>query len=520
MSKNFSMRAALALALALAVAILPAPAARAVPVEYLPTSHWAYEDLETLWTRGVVDSLALSSRPWSRVEIARALARASTPEVRVDPVYRRVAREFARELEVLGVENAPRETPPLISLRENGSEVRVQVGVDGSASGAPPSKAQFDSGTGGFVRARAFLGSSFFFLTEVRAERTGTDRPIGDSLVLNQDFFLNTGEAYVTYGARWIELMAGLTETRWGPGSSGTLLLSDAAVPYGSLRMRMKFAGILEFATLSGILVQSDQRHVAAHRLTVHASPSLSIGVGEAARYDAPSPEFLYVLNVLPYTLVERFSALNSRVPPATSQRNNVMMGADVVWRFRPGGRIWGEYLLDDFSSETGDTPHRMAWQLGVSLDRTLDGTPVGASFEYSKVFRFTYAVFYDRDFIFADDPLGFTHGPDSEHYRLRFRADPGVAWSAGLDFEWLRQGEGFLGESWQPGTKFDAWSGLDLTGVVESTVRALPSISWTPRDNVRVRTGLGLRHVRNVEHVEGKRATDPEFFVSFLARK
>jgi hypothetical protein len=508
--------------------------AGAVPAEYLPTSHWAYEDLETLWTRGVLDSLSLSARPWTRVEIARALEVAKTPAAGRDPVYRRLAREFARELAFIDAPDAPRETPPLVAIRDGESEIRLSVGVDGIARGAPPSKTQIESGSGAFVAARGYLWPRIFFLTEVRAERTGTDRSIGDSLVRNEDFYLNTGEAYISFAPKYLELTLGLTETRWGPGSTGTLLLSDASIPYGSVRVRLRFAGRLELQTLSGILVQSDHRQLAAHRLALHVTPNLSLGVAEAARYDASSPELLYLLNLLPYTLVERFSALNRERTPEIDQRNNVMMSFDAVWRFRPGGRVWGEFLLDDFATESNDMPHRMAWQFGAAADGVIGSKPVGALFEYTKVFRFTYAVHYDRNFIFRDDPLGFHRGPDSEHYRLRLRADPAVAWSVALDVEWRRQGEGFLGEAWcrpgqpepmesvcsPPGETFDQWSGLHLTGVIESTLRVTPSVAWAPRDNVRLRAGLGVRSVRNAGHVEGSSDADPELFVSVDPRK
>src|SRR5262245_44013042 len=86
-------------ALALVVSLLAPWGARAQPVEYLPTTHWAYEDLSTLVGRGVIGSLNLASRPWSRVEIARALAAADAPG---DPLLARLEREFAKELVWIG----------------------------------------------------------------------------------------------------------------------------------------------------------------------------------------------------------------------------------------------------------------------------------------------------------------------------------------------------------------------------------------------------------------------------------
>jgi hypothetical protein len=504
-------------ALALGASALAPCAARAQPIEYLPTTHWAYEDLSALAGRGVVDSLNLASRPWSRVEIARALDRADGAG---DPLLARLEREFAKELVWIGRQRGPRETPPLLSLRDEDSEARLTVGVDGGARGAPPEKMRIDVGSGLRMRAQAYLGKDLYLGAEVRAQRTGADHPIGDSLVKGQDFYLDAGETYVTFAPRGLELLFGLTRMRWGAGTLGTLLLSDAADPYPTFGFRKRFAGALEFRALHGTLVQSDRRHVAMHRLTWFATETLSIGIAEGARYDAEAPELLYLLNLVPYTLVERFSLKNAEKQPEVDQRNNVMMAADVVWRIGSGARVYGEFLLDDLATETADMPHRMAWQLGAAVYPKVRNAPVELLFEYSKVFRFTYSVFYDRNYIFSGRPLGFVDGPDVERYAVRLKADPAAAWSFALDAELLRGGEGYLGEFWDPSIPLDPWSGLDLSGVVESTVRLMPSLTWIPRDNVWLRGGAGLRSIRNPGHADAGTETDLEAFVELDVRK
>jgi hypothetical protein len=249
-------------------------------------------------------------------------------------------------------------------------------------------------------------------------------------------------------------------------------------------------------------------------------SPSLSIGVAESARYDAAAPELLYLLNLFPYTVLERFSLKHRERTPEPDQRNNVMMAGDLVWRFREGGRLWAELLLDDVATELGDMPHRLAWQAGVSQHTRIGGAPGRIELEYTKVFRFTYAVSYGRNHILGERPLGFAGGPDSESYSLRVTADPAPEWSVTVDAGLLRGGEGFLGESWDPNVPLDPWSGASLTGVVESTVSLVPSVAWIPRDNVRVRAGVGVRRSTNADHVRGRTETDPEGFLELQVTK
>jgi hypothetical protein len=508
--------------LLLLVALVLAPPAAADPVEYLRTEHWAYEDLNALWSRGVVDSLNMLVRPWSRIEIARSLkaARERNAAIERDPVYRRLARQFSRELHWLGMTDVRPETAPLIELAEEKKEIRFQVGIDGIASGSPPSKMQFEAGSGAVVQAKGYFWPSFYAGTEIWAQRTESDREIGDSLIKNEDLFLAARESYFTFAPSYFDFLFGLTETRWGPGSRGTLLLSDAAEPYATLRLNTRIAG-LELTAMHGGLIQSDQRYFAAHRLTYSPIPNLYLGLSEAVRYNAQSPELLYVVNLIPYTLVERYLMQNrENDDPEISTRNNIILGIDAAWRVRPGLRIYGEFLADEISTERANIPHRLGWQLGVSLNPTLGGAPLELAFEYSKVFRYTYAVFYDRNFIFSEEPLGFEGGPDTEHYSVRVKVDPTINWSAVFDLGLIRQGEGYLGEYWDPAEPQDAWSGLDLSGVVASTLRAAAGLAWTPRDNVRAEVGIGLRHVRNVNHVDGTNETDPEAFFRLTARK
>ena len=65
------------------------------------------------------------------------------------------------------------------------------------------------------------------------------------------------------------------------------------------------------------------------------------------------------------------------------------------------------ELLLDDLATETADMPHRMAWQAGAAIGFRAGRWPAELTLEHTKVFRFTYSVSYDRNYIFSGRPLG-----------------------------------------------------------------------------------------------------------------
>ncbi len=506
------MRVWLALLALLAGLMCFASSATAAPLKYLPPDHPAYADLENLWTRGVLDSLNLSVRPWSRFEIASSLARArrqSRPGS-ADLVLRRMFREFALEMEWLDEDAPYRETPPRLTLEEPGTSLRVLTGVSLSASGEGIDDLGFDPGSMGFVECEVFAEPGFYATAELLARRMEPGRLVQDTLVKNANLLLHSEEGYFSIASRHFDVLLGYTKTRWGPGRSGTLMLSDAAPPYGVLRAERTIAGKLELNALSGVLSQPDGHYMAAHRATLRLTPNLSFGVSETVRYDSEAPGYLYAVNLIPYTIVHKIQAMDGENGGSIIIRNNVMMGADVNWRIRPGWRVYSELLVDDLASETATMPNRLAGQIGVHHARLMAGQPASLLFEFTKVLRYTYATFYDRDFILDDRPLGYAGGPDTERLCGAVSVDTGVDWSWSALLDIRRQGRGFLGESWSTDNEQKPWSTVDLAGPVQRITRGVIGVDWIPKDTVRAHLGLGWEWTRNDGNARGRHDDAP----------
>ena len=499
----------LAAGLAVAIVVPPAaapvaPPAAAEPRELLPTEHWAYRDFERLWARGLVDSLNLAARPWSRQEGARILARAlADPAVPAgDPALRRLVRELGSELHRLDPERFEAGPAAVWTVSDDTSTVRWSLGAQLMTTEDEPDALQLAEESRGFVQVRASLPPHLFATSEVRAQRTGSARNIGDSLVKDEDFYLDAGESYVSLSPAAAQLVVGYIRNRWGPGPTGTLLLSDAAPPFATLRWETSLGGELAFTALSGVLADPDHRYLAAHRITWTPTESLAIGVAEAARYDARSLELLYVLNLMPYTIVERVSSKTREEHPEVTSRNNVMMSADVVWRVRRGTRLTAEFLLDDLATESASMPHRMGYQLGAEQWLAGFPRPVGVSAEFTKVFRYTYSTFYDRDYIHADRPLGYALGPDTENLNVELRIEAGCDWAGWLGGQLSRRGETGLGEAWQPGSPSSPWDAATLSGTVETETAIRLGVELRPRADAWADLVVGYHHTVNDGHV------------------
>jgi len=91
----------------------------AEPAEFLPARSAAYEEIEVLAGRGLLDSLRIYTRPLVRIDVARALLRSRRlhPEVERNLSYRRLERELARELTDLGQPPERPESGPLADWR-------------------------------------------------------------------------------------------------------------------------------------------------------------------------------------------------------------------------------------------------------------------------------------------------------------------------------------------------------------------------------------------------------------------
>ena len=492
------------------------PAAGAAVAEALPPDHPAWADLESLWNRGGLVGLPIFTRPLPRIDIAAALVamRTARPDLAALGPARRLERELAWELAQLGAADGrgATETAPLWVAAEGDALVRVRsdVRAAGTTTGDTGDVA---AGTRGGLTLRAYLPGGAFALADVAIEKI-LDPSIGDAIVKSSDWYLSSEDAYVSWRTRAFDVRAGFAKHRWGPGTSGTLLLSDAAMSYPELELSRTLGPHVRAVALVGALHQpatpesgrvGPRLWFAAHRLDLGLGSRVRVGLHEAAAYRSDGMELLYAVGVIPYTLVQRW--LDRATAEGASnrpQRNNVLAGMDVTWRVGGGVRADAELLVDDFATESSAQPDRLGYQLGLSWAGVTGGAATDARAEFVKVYQYTYAVFYDADLVLDGVPLGYGSGPDVEHAEVWAERDFSTDARAGLGLDWTRRGEGVAGDPWEPTTGGSRTSGSTLSGVVER--RVFPHVrfrgSW--RDVAEVRVHAGVLATQNRGHVRG----------------
>ncbi|MGH7306308.1 MAG: capsule assembly Wzi family protein [Candidatus Rokuibacteriota bacterium] len=377
-------RSSLAAVFLIGAALVPIADAVAFDRTNLPLKNWggfseyrdaAYDDLERLVTAGLADRTLLNTKPLSRVEAARIVARAiqrirrDEPEglnLRRDlePVLDRLMEEFRVELAALGVQVPDGVSPP------------------GTFSFTPIDRAQVFGGWASHGRSLVNeQGSSFHrgfnngFTFESRMQ-------IGDFLtfyvqpevLINEDFaaiWLITGYAKLTL---WnVELLVGRDNLQWGPGYRNSLLFSPNAAPLDQVRLGSaepfylpwigQWVGPMKALIF---LAQLEERRdhpdakLSGMRVTFSPATWLELGASRAVMFNGgPSP----YLPASKYPEAIFNPQFGDDVAEHPENRTNNLFSVDGDFRFRnldryyfPSRdlRLYGEFYWDDTCGECG----------------------------------------------------------------------------------------------------------------------------------------------------------------------
>lgn len=452
--------------LVLAVLVASPTSARAADRTHVPLKNWegfaihrhqVYDDLERLVTAGLAGRTLLSTKPLSRVEAARIVARAIEAIRRdeqgrydarrdLEPVLERLAREFRSELAALGVSWPGGEAP-------------------GTVAFVPVDRAQV---RGGYAsRAQSFVaGQGLRFQEGVNGGLTFDSRlQVGDVLSLyvqpelqaNEEFTaarLLTGYAKLTLAN--VELFVGRDSLWWGPGLHGSLILSNNAPPLDHVRIGAAEPFLLPWigewlgpTKLLFFLAQLETRRdhprakLAGMRATIAPFPFLELGASRTVMFGGdtrPRPglgDFA--------TIIFKPEAGDLRAEPELRNNNLFAIDWDLrladVDRYRVPARdlrLYGEFGWDDTCCETFFLPKREAasWLVGVHL--------LGALGREGLDVRVEYATTSSQSFVHDQFRTGYaTRGRVISHFvgtagrslqtRVTNRLSPNLMLGAGL---------------------------------------------------------------------------------------
>lgn len=475
-----------------------------IPIGEVPVGDALEQEIRVLETSG--DSLRLPRRgmlPYQVVDLPPL----DRPLSRVAEISRmRLLRSIARDRDIPGVKGA---TPRILQLGEGSDErLEASLALEGRGTVAEGQSPRLESGSGLRMRIGGQVGRWLAF-TDIATARVEGSREYAER-VLNNDAAVLTDRSFLSYsgqGERWA-VSVGRGRWHWGPGDEGSLVLSKTSPSISAMAFRMRIERLrADGMILNATLRSASGMQMAAHRLEWQPRDNLRLGYSEAVRYQGSTWGPLYVVGVIPFSIVQ--SLLVHDEPESVSTlRNNVIAGIDAAWRLAPGSRLYGELLIDDLKTDASETVNKYGYQLGWEGVGTVKGTRVTWSTEYTRLSRFVYTSFHDLAFVTSGDPIGFPTGPDSRRVRARIGWDPSADWqlfatAARSDF-----GESGIDSVFVPGSPLVHV--MEFQGVVE-TQRVLElGVRYWPASGIDLAGSVGYQWIRNLGHVESEERRDP----------
>ena len=259
-----------------------------------------------------------------------------------------------------------------------------------------------------------------------------------------------------------------------------------------------------EWADSSSGMEATFQRYLGIHRLEFKPNKSIGISFSEIMLIGGESSGFPFEL-LSPLTLyyAEQFN-----------QAKNV----NILWNL-DAKAIWGNFLfsldffIDDFQYESDPwkEPNHIGIYTGIQgINLIKEGSHL--TIAYNLLTRWTYCNFrvWQR-YIEKDFPLGSPLGNDYDYSLLRFTY-PLSSFDAGMEFSFLRKGEGSMTTPWpvnpgQEASPDNQFEGTNfLSGIIEKTSRVSVIFGYKSLVNIKA----GISYIRNYHHKEGEKKTEP----------
>ncbi|MDH4156193.1 MAG: capsule assembly Wzi family protein [candidate division Zixibacteria bacterium] len=310
-----------------------------------------------------------------------------------------------------------------------------------------------------------------------------------------------------------LEGMLGRFASFWGPRHS--LVLSPGAsmdgfaytIRWGRLSLSYRLARLDGLNPDTDSVDQFENRYFAGHRLDVHISKRVRLGVFETMIFGGPGRQIdLYYLNPI---IFFHSSQINE------GMNDNTFLGFDFSVKPREGCNIYGQLLVDDFqvdSREPGDKePDQYGILAGAYVADVLPSFDMKA--EYTRVTNWSFNQALQRNrYLYEGSLIGGALGNDYDQTRFWFIKWFGDDMAASLSLSYVRQGEGEVTEEftqpWLLAT--GAYSEEFPTGVVEKTFTASMSLQGFVENHFFFSLEAGADWHRNYRHISGDSRTLP----------
>lgn len=383
----------------------------------VPLDHWSYAAVDKLASYGLIDSAMLTTKPISRIEMARHIGQAmyrlkqeqDPPSVLI-AIVERLKKEFEGELMAIGVLDGsfggtyikPVEDPYgkyLYAKREPDIE---NVRGDKLRPGS--------NYRGGFASRGTLFDEFAFYL---HPEYVGSSEEGGDVDLI---------EGYGKAMAGPIEVELGKDSLWWGPGRHGSILMSNNAAPFTMIKVTnpqpMELPWILKglgpfraewFLTELGDDRILPDTQLTGLRLNLRPHPLLELGASRVIMFGGEGVPHVGVLDYAKMFLRTSEQATNNQIAGIDASLL-VPLGNNPLLRSL---KFYGDAAGED---EAGALPSKWSYLLGLELNDILRTGRTDVRFEYTDTHQILYKhSIYTSGYTYDGRFIGHNVGPDAQ---------------------------------------------------------------------------------------------------------
>jgi len=496
----------------------------------LPVGHWAYDYLDRLKVKGLLDDFLNQTRPISRDDVARALKQVTEMAQAGDPRITEVERsqlqwlqmEFVEELQScsLSVEKSERHLFNWVTQKQglildlSGRLWSYWAGVSGTSQRILDTRVA--------IQARGFLGQELTYgACFVKGQvRSNLDRVTKDDVGLTGYFssqghyaYYDWSHAHMTLRFSRLEIQLGRQPISWGPGIRGNLVLSDYAPAYDYLQIRAQVRRI-KFVHLHGFLlsdvkterqtpegftrIEYASKYIAAHRLELGLVPWASLGISEVVIYGERGVDLAYF-----NPLVFFWSAQHG-----SHDRDNEILGADLRVRPIQGLSLYGALFIDELYLKklfAQDARNKVAFQGGVYLVDPPGLENTDFRLEYARVQPCVYTHKFPVN-TYLHDGVALGHWLEENGDDLYFAARHRISRQLRITAYLARTRQGESGQ--QPWCHAESWRYSFLWGIIDQTLTWGVRLEGEIIQQLRASLNYQRQQRENKDHLTGNDET------------
>jgi hypothetical protein len=382
----------------------------------VPLAHWSYDAVEKLANYGLIESAMLTTKPISRVEMARHIGQAmyrlkrqdNTPDV-LHAIVERLKREFEGELVLIGVLDGwygesfikPVEDPYVGYLY-----ARNDPDLENTRGDEFRRRSNYRAG----FASRGKLFERFAFYLHPEYVDASSD-----------DADIDLIEGYGKAMAGPIEVEMGKDSLWWGPGHHGSILMSNNPSPLTMIKVTNPqpmqlpwiFGGLGPFRAEWFLAeLESDraipEARLSGIRLNARPHPAVELGLSRVIMFGGrgvPRVDF--------FDYGRMFLALTEQ------EQDNQIAGFDVsVWIPLEANRLLrsvGFYADAAGEDEVGGIPSKWGYLLGLRLNDIFRTGRTDLRVEYADTHEVFYAhSLYTSGYTYEGRVMGHHVGTDS----------------------------------------------------------------------------------------------------------